>query len=212
MAKPRFPPSLVNSYHALAILGGIAFVVALLAPGTVGSLGGYASLLGPPLFLGALALISAILGVHVGGTEEAWWRERPLSPRAAVARLVALTAVGQLLLAPFLFGFRGLIGGPWSGALLVQALLIGNSLAWAGVGYIAGGGLKSTGLRFVGVYGILFAVHFVPLAIALPVSPLTASLALWDLKLGPGLVGLLLWLGLAVLGLGGVWGWKRSRF
>lgn len=210
MAKLHFPPPLVNSYHALAILGGIAFLAALLAPGTVGSLGGYASFLGPPLFLGALALISAILGVHVGGTEEAWWRERPLSPRAAVGRLVALAGLGQLLLAPFLFGFRGLIGGSWTGAFLVQALLFGSSLAWAGVGFIAGGGLKSTGIRFVSVYGTLFAVHFAPLASALPVSPLTASLALWDLKLGPGLVGFLLWMGLAVLGLGGVWGWKRG--
>ena len=211
MAKLHFPPSLINSYHALTILAGVAFVVALLAPGTVGSLGGYASFLGPPLFLGALTLISAILGVHVWGTEEAWGRERPRSPRAAMGRLLALVGLGQLLLAPFLFGFRGLVGGSWAGAFLVQALLFGCSLAWAGVGFIASGGLKSSGVRFVGVYATLFAIHFVPLAIALPISPPLVALALWDLKLGPGLVGLLLWMGLAVVGLGGVWGWKRGR-
>lgn len=209
MVKLRFSPSLVNSYHALAILGGIVFVVALLAPGTVGSLGGYASFFGPPLLLGALALISAILGVH-GGDGRGLGRERPLSPRAGAGRLIALVGLGQLLLAPFLFGFRGLVGGSWAGTFLVQALLFSCSLAWAGIGFAAGWGLKSSGIRFVVVYGTLFAVHFAPLATALPISPLVAALTLWELKLGPGLTGLLLWMGLGVLGLGGLWGRKRG--
>lgn len=207
----RFPPGLINSYHALAILAGVTFLVAVLSPGTVGGLGRYAGFFGPPLFLATLALLSGVLGVHVGGAEATWWEERPLPPGRALGRLAALVGLGLCLLLPFLLAFRALIGGGWGGTVAVAGLLVAAGLAWAGAGFLAASALKSGGIRFVGVYGIMSLVYFVPLVTALPLSPISAVTALWEGIGGQAWVGLGWWWGMAAVSLGGIWVWKRSR-
>ena len=208
----RFPPALLNSYHALAVLAGISFLMALLSPGKVGSLGGYAGFLGPPLFLSAMALLAGILGVHVGGMEQAWWATRPLPASRTLWRLAGLVALGLGLLFPFLAAFRALAGGGWVAMLGVAGLLFAVGLTWAGIGFITGSVIKSGGVRFIAVYGCLILVYFVPLIAALPVSPIIAVIALWKGDLEYELTGFLGWWGLAAVALGGVWLWKRRRY
>jgi len=208
----RFPPGLINSYHALAILAGVAFLVALLSPATVGGLGRYAGFLGPPLFLSTLALLSGLLGVHVGGAEAEWWEQRPLPPARALGRLAALVGLGLGLFLPFVIAFRALVGGSWGGMAAVLGMSLMTGLAWAGAGFLASSAIKSGGIRFIGVYGFMIAVYFVPLVAALPISPIPTVTSLWRGDLKPGLVGLAFWCGLAALSLGGVWLWTRSRF
>lgn len=208
----RFPPGLINSYHALAILAGVVFLVALLSPGTVGGLGRYAGLFGPPLFLSTLALLSGLLGVHVGGAEAEWWEERPLSPAHALGRLAALVGLGLALLMPFVIAFRALVGGSWGGMVAALWMSLATALAWAGAGFLASSAIKSGGIRFIGVYGFMVVVYFVPLVTPLPISPIHTVTSLWKGDLEPGLIGLACWCGLAALSLGGVWLWSRSRF
>ncbi|MBC7099066.1 hypothetical protein H5T52_08110 [Candidatus Bipolaricaulota bacterium] len=206
-----FPPGLINSYHALAILAGVAFLVALLSPGTVGGLGRYAGFFGPPLFLATLALVAGFLGVHVGEAEAAWWAERPLPPGRTLARLAALVGLGIWLILPFLISFRALTGESWGGMAGALGAIIVVGLAWAGAGFLAGSVIESGGIRFVGLYGVMLLVYLVPLVAAFPVSPISTVTALWKGDLEQGLVGLGCWGGLAALSLGGTWAWKRTR-
>lgn len=211
MGSFRFPPALINSYHALAVLAGVAFLVGLISPGRVGNIGAYSAFLGAPLFLSALAVFTGILGLHVGGAEESWWRERPLPPGRQGLRLAALVGLGLALLLPFLFAFRALTGGSWKGLLLSLPLLGLCGHTWAVVGFHAAAYVKSSGVRFLTVYGALLVVYFAPMFFAFPLSPILAAGELWRGETA-GVWGLLLWGGLDLIAAGGWWLWgSKSR-
>ncbi|MGC9529508.1 MAG: hypothetical protein ACP5G2_02665 [Candidatus Bipolaricaulaceae bacterium] len=187
MSGFRFPPALINSYHALAILAGLAFLISAVAPVQVGGLRTYGAFLGTPFFLGVTALLIGVLGLHVGGAERHWEGEVPGAARHRVVRLTGLLTVGWALLTPFVVASRLLQGGSWPGLGLAALFLLVCGWWWAAAGLAVAGRLESGGTQFLVKYGGLAFVYFAPLVLAIPVSPIVILSRLWD---GPDAVGL----------------------
>jgi hypothetical protein len=202
----KLPPGLTNSLHSLLVLVGIMFLVSSLSPTRVEGLGEFPAALRASWFLGSLALLSGVLGLHVGVAEASWWRGLYRPCPHPLRRLATGCCLGVGLFLPFLVGFRALSGAPWSGLPGLVSLLLASSYAWAVVGRWTLEALKSEGAGFALRYSSLALAHFLPLPFASPISPVVAALSLWETRL-PGLVGIGVW-----GTLGAVLSWRYLRW